>query len=606
MLGSYLDEHPLINLMKGMADCPFPSADDRAAWDALPADTRASLMALAQRYREVPYPMLTATQFMAFVRSGSRRAYEDPYFLRRRKLCAAFLGCCVSGGDDDLDSVIDGLWCILEETTWVISAHNGSAHEGARPAAEHPLPDPRNPYIDLFAAQTGMILSLICAMLGERLDRVAPLVRRRVADEIDRRILAPFMQRDDFWWMGMIRHDLCNWTPWIVSNVMLTATLQLRDRRMLAELLERACRMLDRYIAVLPQDGGCDEGAGYWNMAGGALLDCLELLDRVTGGAMTFWDNEKLAGIVSFPAKVQLENGWFVNFADCDARPFLAGERLQYAGEQLHDARLVAMGAAMRGDAAEQLSDTPQLWRLLKELFHPVAKAQSSVLPPRDVWLPDLQLRVLERGGMILAAKGGHNGESHNHNDVGSFMLYVRGEPAVVDAGNMIYTAKTFSDRRYELWNVRSRNHNLPLIGGMEQQPGREHAASQVERTDDGMRLDMKAAYARQAGVERLHRELSLDQEGCLTVTDDILLAAAQPVTWVFMLRKKPRVEGDCVYSGAVCLRLPQDMRVEVEEIPVCDERMARNFPGSLWRLACTGPRAGTHHAVFTFGRREA
>ena len=36
-------------------------------------------------------------------------------------------------------------------------------------------------------------------------------------------------------------------------------------------------------------------------MAGGALLDCLEAVERVTGGCLTFWDQEKIRRIGAFP-----------------------------------------------------------------------------------------------------------------------------------------------------------------------------------------------------------------------------------------------------------------------------------------------------------------
>ena len=70
------------------------------------------------------------------------------------------------------------------------------------------------------------------------------------------------------------------------------------------------------------------------------------------------------------------------------------------------------------------------------------------------------------RGGLYVAAKGGHNGESHNHNDIGNFIVYADGEPEIIDVGNCVYTAKTFGAERYELMNTRSKNHNVPLIGG--------------------------------------------------------------------------------------------------------------------------------------------
>ena len=220
------------------------------------------------------------------------------------EMCAAVLGACATGDMGDLDDVIDGIWLICEESSWVISAHNGSDHPGVPPASERLLPDVANPYVDLFAAQTAMILSLACQLLGEGLDAVSPLVRRRVRLEVERRVLHPFETRDDFWWMGVVRKDLNNWTPWIVSNVMLAACAWVDDRPRLAALLERGMAMLDRYLNVIPADGGCDEGPGYWSMAGGALLDCLALLERVTGGRLTLWDDEKLGNILRFPMRV--------------------------------------------------------------------------------------------------------------------------------------------------------------------------------------------------------------------------------------------------------------------------------------------------------------
>lgn len=603
MLGEYLEQHPLIDMLVSHVTCPFPAANDRTAWESLPQQTRESLLAMAAEYRKIDYPVLKATQFLAFVRDGSRKAWENPYFLRRKKLIAAAVGCCVSGTDEDLDEVIDGLWLICEESSWVLSAHNGSQHRGTRPAKERPLPDVQNPYIDLFAGQTAMILSLVVSMLGDRLDKVAPVIRRRVLLELDKRIIVPFMTRDDFWWMGMIRTDMNNWTPWIVSDVMLTAAMCVQDRLSLAELLTRAARMLDAYINVMPEDGGCDEGAAYWNMAGGALLDALELLWHVTDGKLSFfWQNEKIRGILSYPAKARLENGWFVNFADCDARPWISGERLQFAGEMIGDEQLAALGEALRRSPTYQISDTAQMRRLLAETFHPHAVVSAIAQAKRDVWLPDLQLRVVENSGMILAAKGGHNGENHNHNDVGSFMLYVDGEPEIIDVGNMVYTAKTFSEERYTLWNTRSMNHNVPLIGGREQVEGIEHAARQVQRTADGIQLDMAAAYPADGAPAAAVRSLTLTDAG-LALIDTIELRSAEAVTWVFMLRNEPQVSAGQVHAGAVIINCDPDLTCEVTAIPVEDARMAANFPGTVYRLAFTAAPASCHDRTFTVAK---
>lgn len=601
MLCEYLSGRSLRTLIK-LNSGIFPPAVDRTAWMTLPAAMRQEIAQLAQDYREQPYPMRRATDFLAFVRNGSRKADENPYFFRRRKLCAAALGYCLEPNAQDLDEVIDGLWCICEEISWVISAHNVNPVPGAPSSREYPLPDKAQPYIDLFTAQTGMVLSLVFDLMADALDATSDSIRRVVEGEILQRILEPFMATDDFWWMGVKRTDLNNWTPWILSNVMLTAECWMRDQTRLSALLERACAMLDRWLACVPEDGGCDEGAGYWNMAGGALLDCLDVLERVTGGEMTFWQDEKLRRILSFPAKAQVAGHWFVNFADCDARPYLSGERLQWAGEKLGDARLTALGVELRGTLADEINDTPNFSRMLNKLFHPAVQAADAP-GPVDTWLPKLQLRMVERGGLTLCCHGGHNGESHNHNDVGSFMLYVDGEPQLVDAGNMVYTAKTFSAERYTLWNTRSAYHNLPMIGGQEQLPGSEHTARDVACLPEGLSLDMAGAYP--PGGTACRRTMRLTEKG-LAVEDAIDLQELQDATWVFMLRHQPEVCDGSLKAGSVCLHFNAELTAAVEEIPITDARMQKNFPGSLWRVMLSAPPAESHRQAFLIERCAA
>jgi hypothetical protein len=48
----------------------------------------------------------------------------------------------------------------------------------------------------------------------------------------------------------------------------------------------------------------------------------------------------------------------------------------------------------------------------------------------RDIWLPETRVMVAcdaagSSQGYYPAIKGGHNNESHNHNDVGHFIIYI-------------------------------------------------------------------------------------------------------------------------------------------------------------------------------------
>ena len=200
MLTAFLQEHPMRGLLKDGTRRLYPPAANRQAWEKIPGIYRQEIRKMAEEYAVTAYPLRTATGFLAFVRNGDRQADEKSYFTRRRKLCASVLNCCAFP-EAGTDEVVDGIWLLCEESSWVISAHNVNPIPGAPKAAEFPLPDVRKPYIDLFSAQTGMILALTASLLEQQLDAVTPMIRKRITEEIRRRILRPFMKTDDFWWM---------------------------------------------------------------------------------------------------------------------------------------------------------------------------------------------------------------------------------------------------------------------------------------------------------------------------------------------------------------------------------------------------------------------
>ena len=67
---------------------------------------------------------------------------------------------------------------------------------------------------------------------------------------------------------------------------------------------------------------------------------------------------------------------------------------------------------------------------------------------------PDTGLYISECATYQLAVKAGNNDDSHNHNDVGSFILFKQGAPFIIDIGVETYSKKTFSPERYEIWTM--------------------------------------------------------------------------------------------------------------------------------------------------------
>ena len=131
--------------------------------------------------------------------------------------------------------------------------------------------------------------------------------------------------------------------------------------------------------------------------------------------------------------------------------------------------------------------------------------------------------------------KGGHNGESHNHNDVGSFIVYIDGEPLFIDPGVGEYTAKTFSSKRYETWTMQSGYHNLPQINGVDQKDGKTFGARVVSHKDGLLTLDIAGAYPEEAAVKSWKRTVTATKTG-VSVTEDFELNACKAPTRLMLM----------------------------------------------------------------------
>jgi len=300
-----------------------------------------------------------------------------------------------------------------------------------------------------------------------------------------------------------------------------------------AAVVTRAVAALDRYVAVLPADGAIDEGYAYWWNGACRALEALDVLAHATGGA---WDASGVPALretVAFPHRSHLGGDWYVAHADGQAlqsrdQPWHAVHR---AGRRVGDAAAMAHAAAQRSPGEPAASEKEGLGRLLRGATDPLWISAPAALPPlpREVWLESVQVllaRTVEGSpsGLTLVAKGGHNAEHHNHNDVGAFQVASDGVPVVVDAGRPTYTAATFGPERYGIWTMRSEWHNLPVVRGHGQPPGREAAAADVSvamsEASAAFSAELAAAYPG-TGLRSWRRTVALDRPAQRVVLED-------------------------------------------------------------------------------------
>ena len=592
---------------------PWPTVADRRAWQGLQPAIRRTLVRNGIEAMRAPWPQLPATLCLEFARNGNRSRFQVPYFERRYILARLALAECVENKGRFLDPLLNAIWAICEESTWSLPAHLSNQKAGPG------LPDPAEHVVDLFAAETAAQLAWTVYLLCTELDKLSPLVVPRIRREIRDRVLAPCLERSDFWWMGFRGRVVNNWNPWINSNWLACVLLVESDPERRLAAVAKSMRSLDVFIDGYPADGGCDEGPSYWTRAAASMFDCLELLRWASRGKIDVYGEPLVREMGRFTYRAHLGGTWVINFADAPASMTPPVGLVYRYGVRIRDRAMQAFAASFGKPASAMvthIADSPT--RSLSNLFDTARFGSVPRRAPllRDVWLPDLQVMVARSaggttGGLTLAAKGGHNAESHNHNDVGHFVAYTDGKPVLVDAGVETYSRKTFSRDRYSIWTMQSQYHNLPTINGVMQQNGREFRASNVTYSADrrkvGFSLDIAGAYPQAARLKTWRRTLTFTRNGPVALVDDYQTAGRpRDLFWSFITPCRVRIGKGIIRLGTAAL--PQDratgaarllfdatrLKASVEKIPIADPQMKAIWGRQLFRivLRATSPQA--------------
>ncbi|HKS44442.1 MAG TPA: heparinase II/III family protein [Amycolatopsis sp.] len=616
---------PLANLLRDAhARLPVPDVTARSVWEAVDPDTRTALLDEAAAELRRDPPILIASDWARTFRDGVRTAYEDSARRLRERTTLLVLAATLTGevatagappGDTPhLDAAADALFALAETGTWC-----WAPHDRFTTARGEVLPDPDEPFVDLGAAEVASLLAWSDHVLGPHLDLRVPGLRRRLRREVDTRVLAPFERIRDWHWIGLAG-DAHNWNPWIHGAVLTAALLLTDEEERRARLVRLVIEGLDHYLAVLPDDGGIDEGVAYWWQGACRLLEALDLLADAGGPTLDARDLPVLAPLIKFPHRMYLGGDFYVNAGDAHAR--LPTDQPWHVlfrwGERLADpdvrAYAVACGRGWPrtslGRALAGLSD-PR-WH------HALTKSEDTGVrwAARETWLPRVQVLVAREAagtteGLVLAAKAGHNGERHNHLDVGSYWVALDGRPMVVDVGQPTYTAASFGPDRYQAWPLQSGWHNVPEPGAT-QQPGATHQAEEVrvELTTTSAALHAELAGAYPPGLlDYWRRSLRLVRAEVDTPAHVLIEDAWPPHPGPVLLRHilagdVELAEGSAtITAGGSSLRIGWDPRratPEIEHRRLDDPLLRAAWGDRLSRLTLTvtDPTAGGHFTV--------
>ncbi|MBO9620466.1 MAG: heparinase II/III family protein [Niabella sp.] len=574
---------------------PYPAYHNRSGWNKITDGVSGQLIAQGEKQLNYKWQVITATDYLEYERSGSRVIMEQPYNENVNALAQLMIAELTEGKGRFMDQIVNGVWALCDMQSWALSAHLPVQK------TKRNLPDPSEQIIDLVSGDVGSLLSWSVYFFKEDWNKINPVITKRVELNIRQRILEPYMQRSDFWWQAFEDKPgqlVNNWNPWCNSNVLACFLLEEKNQDTLAAAVYRTMRSVDQFLNYVKEDGACEEGPSYWGHAAGKLYDYLQLLYDATGSRISIFNKPMVKNMGEYIARSYVGNGWVVNFADAAAKGTADPGLVYRFGKAVNSPEMESFAGALLASSGhtEIVSGDRDMFRTLEGLkgYKELQSAPAALPKAAFTWYPQTQFCYMRNdNGLFFAGKAGNNNESHNHNDVGSFNLYVNETPFIIDVGVGTYTRQTFSSERYNIWTMQSNYHNLPVINGQPQIAGPQYKASAVS-FDSAKRqftLDMAGAYGPLAAVKEWKRTITLSKNG-LHLEDVFKLNGIKDTTALhFMTWGRPVVtkpgninikEGS---SGLLVQYDPAQLDPLVEAIAVKDPRLTKVWGDTVYRL---------------------
>jgi hypothetical protein len=310
------------------------------------------------------------------------------------------------------------------------------------------------------------------------------------------------------------------------------------------------------------------------------------------------FEDEHVSRIARFPSRTQLSPGLYANFSDCDIHVDLIRAHLSYLARRLDLPDLARL-------VSEQPCERELTWAL-RELFWRPEHVEEAFVPARHDWFGGMMWMVSRQdpedpGALVLATKGGHNGEMHNQNDVGNVIVHTDEESVIADLGRGRYTRAYFGPERYEHMANSSRGHSVPVPNGQEQLPGSEHGARLLEhRAGDQADLaafELRDAYPPEADLHSLKRTVVLrrDEPGSRVELTDEVRFATEPGTFesVLITFGEAEVSPDSVLLRGVrgVLRVFFDPETVVPRIETIEDVDLAEGPAEVRRVVFAFPK---------------
>ena len=466
---------------------------------------------------------------------------------------SALLSLIYPDNEEYYKNLVETVWEICNEYTWAPLGHYNDYYN--RTPADF---DPG--LIDIYAASMGFSMAEIKSLFK---DRFPKLLVDRITYEIRRHTIEPYLTRKFFW----ETHNN-NWTA--VCTGAVGGALMYEDPDEFKRQLPRLQASMECYLNSYDDDGMCVEGTAYWGFGFGFFSVYAMLLREFSNGEYDWLKNPKVKTISQFVQKMFLQPNVLALFSDVNIREgYWVG--------------LPHMLKTVYGDAIENL---PADQATIITYTHWAFAVRSTVYYNPDFVGKELKNATYSApvtnyftkrtDNYGFAFKGGNQWESHNHQDVGSFILARNNKQIFCDFG---YIGPGNwpgyqGSRRNEYFQPSSFSHNLPYFDKKGQGGDNTNKARAVYDEKTGIvTMDFTLGYD-----PKVHPKLKSAIRGFkplddkIEIHDEYVFSDKTEITERFVSVIKPRVDGKAVIVEDVRLTPKSDVTLNIVEQPFVDQ----------------------------------
>lgn len=499
--------------------------------------------------RNQPIPQISFQLEIKIFDDGDRTQFESVYYARRRQLSSyALMTMLYPENDEYLKSLEDVICEICNEYSWQLPSH--------RPADRF---NSRNG-IALLSAETGLYLAEIKAMLRNRLH---PLVVERITNELKWRIIDSFKNN-----ICVFESMKSNWAA--VCGGAVGAIFLYEDADGYMEVKPRIEKCMQNYMDGCFNEGSTSEGLDYWQYGFGYFVLYHDLLRRYTFGRLDYFNrdlnyvkNDKLQNLTKFCNSLCLDEENIVSFSDCSRKLSYTIWLHEFLNREFKTSIPPVECGEAGGNRLGKFS-----W-IIRSCVYYTPGRKTEKLSPMKKHYKEVQWYIERKENYSFAAKGGHNAEEHNHNDIGSFIVTHNKKCIFTDLGAPEYVAKIVGDD--DILNKSSLGHSVPIINGTSQKSGREYSG-ELNVNDNIVNISFAKAYP--TAIKSLDRQFELS-ENMIILCDKF--DGAKTVTERFITEIEPVIKTGKITIGDVNIIVDEKHKVSC----TCEDIAEHDLPGS-------------------------